>query len=124
MINSYLKNYFHRLDRSAGFPARLNFDFEKIHSLKDGAIIINASRGPVIENDSLEKLIVHKKFTAVLDVWENEPDININLLHKIKFGSPHIAGYSYEGKVNGTVILYNALCTFLNKKNKWTMDKP
>jgi erythronate-4-phosphate dehydrogenase len=96
------------------------FDKDKIDSLKDGAIIINASRGPVVENNSLESLIDKKKFTAVLDVWENEPEINFNLLKKIKFGTPHIAGYSYEGKVNGTIILYNALCSFLNKKINWT----
>jgi erythronate-4-phosphate dehydrogenase len=95
------------------------FDYAKINSLKDGAVIINASRGPVIENNSLEILIGKKKFITVLDVWENEPDINMNLLQKIRFGSPHIAGYSYEGKINGTVILYNALCTFLNKKMEW-----
>lgn len=96
------------------------FDYDKINSLKDGAIIINASRGPVIENSSLDELILKKKFTAVLDVWENEPIINMNLLQKIRFGTPHIAGYSYEGKINGTVILYNALCDFLNKKPNWT----
>ena len=95
------------------------FDYDKLNSLKDGAIIINASRGPVIENDSLEKLILKKKFTSVLDVWENEPQINMNLLQKIRFGTPHIAGYSYEGKINGTVMLYNALCTFLNRKMDW-----
>jgi erythronate-4-phosphate dehydrogenase len=96
------------------------FDYEKINSLKDEAVIINASRGPVIENSALDQLIGNKKFTAVLDVWENEPDINKSLLQKIKFASPHIAGYSYEGKINGTVILYNALCEFLNKKTEWT----
>ena len=100
------------------------FDYEKINSLKEGAIIINASRGPVIQNGSLEDLICKKKFTAVLDVWENEPGININLLQKIKYGTPHIAGYSYEGKINGTVILYNALCGFLNKKIEWIPKIP
>jgi erythronate-4-phosphate dehydrogenase len=95
------------------------FDYEKLNSLKDGTIIINASRGPVIENNALNSLIEKKKFTAVLDVWEEEPDINKELLKKIKFGTPHIAGYSFEGKINGTVILYNALCGFLNKKPDW-----
>jgi erythronate-4-phosphate dehydrogenase len=100
------------------------FDYEKINSLKDDAIIINASRGPVIENSSLDTLIEKKNITAVLDVWENEPEINMNLLQKIKFGSPHIAGYSYEGKINGTVILYNALCSFLNIKPIWLPEIP
>src|ERR1035438_4194040 len=100
------------------------FDYEKINSLKDGAIIINASRGPVIENNPLDQLIGKKKFTAVLDVWENEPEINMNLLQNIRFGSPHIAGYSYEGKFNGTAILYNALCSFLKKKPRWLPKIP
>jgi erythronate-4-phosphate dehydrogenase len=100
------------------------FDYEKINSLNEGAIIINASRGPVIENNQFENLIAKKKFTAVLDVWENEPEINMNLLKKIRFGTPHIAGYSFEGKVNGTVILYNALCGFLNNKPLWLPKIP
>jgi len=95
------------------------FDYNKLNALKDGAIIINASRGPVVENNALNSLIEKKKLTAVLDVWEEEPDINAELLKKIKYGTPHIAGYSFEGKINGTVILYNALCGFLNKENSW-----
>jgi len=95
------------------------FDYDKLNALKDGAIIINASRGPVVDNNALDNLIEKKKFTAVLDVWEEEPDIKTELLRKIKFGTPHIAGYSFEGKVNGTVILYNALCGFLNKTPGW-----
>jgi erythronate-4-phosphate dehydrogenase len=95
-------------------------DYPKINSLKHGAILINASRGPVIENSALDQLIGKKNFTVALDVWENEPEINKSLLQKIKFASPHIAGYSYEGKINGTVILYKALCGFLNKNTEWT----
>jgi erythronate-4-phosphate dehydrogenase len=100
------------------------FNYEKINSFKDEAVIINASRGPIIENSALDQLIDNKKFTTVLDVWENEPEINKSLLQKIKFASPHIAGYSYEGKINGTMILYNALCGFLNKKTEWIPEIP
>jgi erythronate-4-phosphate dehydrogenase len=100
------------------------FNHEKLNSLKDGAIIINASRGPVVENNALFNLIDQKKFTAVLDVWEEEPGINKALLKKVKFGSPHIAGYSYEGKINGTVILYKALCSFLNSSPLWVPEIP
>jgi erythronate-4-phosphate dehydrogenase len=100
------------------------FDYEKINFLKDGAIIINASRGPVIENHSLNVLIGKKKFNVVLDVWENEPDINLELLKKVRFGTPHIAGYSFEGKINGTEILYNALCSFLKKEIAWKPSIP
>ena len=100
------------------------FDYDKLNSLKDGAIIINASRGPVIDNSALTELIEKKKLTTVLDVWEDEPDIKTDLLRKIRYGTPHIAGYSYEGKVNGTVILYKALCRSLNKVPSWQPENP
>lgn len=100
------------------------FDTKKLNSIKDGAILINASRGPVIENNSLNRIIERKKLTTVLDVWEEEPEINSELLKKVKFGTPHIAGYSFEGKINGTVILYNALCEFLNKTPSWKPEIP
>jgi erythronate-4-phosphate dehydrogenase len=100
------------------------FDSEKLKALKNGAIIVNASRGPVIVNDSLNELIKEKNFTVVLDVWENEPDIKLDLLEKVRFGTPHIAGYSIEGKINGTVILYNALCGFLNIVTAWAPTIP
>lgn len=100
------------------------FDFNKLNSLNNGTLIINASRGPVVENNALLEIIDRKKFAAVLDVWEEEPSINKDLLNKVTFGTPHIAGYSYEGKVNGTVILYNALCGFLKKTPDWTPGIP
>ncbi len=95
------------------------FDYTKLKKLKDEAILINTSRGPVIDNDGLAKSIEEKKLNVILDVWENEPDINPELLNKTKIATPHIAGYSLEGKVNGTVILYRALCDFLNTAPTW-----
>lgn len=95
------------------------FDSERLHKLKDNTILINTSRGPVIDNASLNETITPKKLSVVLDVWENEPNINTGLLNKVKIGTPHIAGYSLEGKVNGTVILYKALCNFLKVPPTW-----
>jgi erythronate-4-phosphate dehydrogenase len=95
------------------------FDSERLHKLKDGSILINTSRGSVIDNAALNKTISHKELSVILDVWENEPNINTELLNKVKIGTPHIAGYSLEGKVNGTVILYKALCNFLKMPPSW-----
>ena len=50
---------------------------------------------------------------VVLDVWENEPEIDVSLLNEVAIGTPHIAGYSLDGKVNGTIMLYRQLCRFL-----------
>lgn len=95
------------------------FDKQRLEKIKNGAILINASRGLVIDNNALTDIIQKKDIISVLDVWENEPEINVELLQKTKIGTPHIAGYSYEGKVNGTSILYNAVCNFLKINPVW-----
>lgn len=100
------------------------FDFEKLKKLKTNSILINTSRGAVINNSDLLKVIDKKHLNVVLDVWENEPDVNIELLKKIQMGTPHIAGYSYEGKVNGTKMIYDSLCNFLGAENNFSFDLP
>lgn len=92
---------------------------QNLKRIKEGTIIINTSRGPVSDNNALLKATKTKHFNLILDVWENEPDINIELLKKTKIGTAHIAGYSLEGKANGTKIIYNSLCKYLNKKQEW-----
>jgi erythronate-4-phosphate dehydrogenase len=92
---------------------------ENLNNINSGAILINASRGAVVDNTALIEAIDNKSLRVVLDVWENEPDIDIALLSRVKIGTPHIAGYSLEGKVNGTVIIYNALCKFTGKQPVW-----
>ncbi|MDZ7766188.1 MAG: NAD(P)-dependent oxidoreductase [Melioribacteraceae bacterium] len=86
------------------------FDSEKINSLKPGTVLINSSRGGVVDNFALlDRLGKYNDITAVLDVWENEPKISGELLEKVYLGTPHIAGYSLEGKVNGTKMIYDEL---------------
>jgi erythronate-4-phosphate dehydrogenase len=95
------------------------FGQNKLSGLNDNIILLNTSRGSVIDNSVLESLITKKNITAVLDVWENEPAINTELLKKTFIGTPHIAGYSFEGKVNGTMMIYSALSRFLGSKEEW-----
>ena len=84
---------------------------KELEILGDDSIFINSSRGPVVCNNSLlEWLKKAKNSYAVLDVWENEPTPNLELLKLSSIASPHIAGYSFDGKVNGTRMLYEALC--------------
>ena len=78
-------------------------------------IIINSSRGEVIKSSALiEAKKNHKVQNLVLDVWENEPKIDLNLLELVDIGSPHIAGYSADGKANGTSVCVNAINKFFN----------
>lgn len=99
------------------------FDKKKLMGLKDGTILINTSRGAVIKNQELLEIIDTKKIKVVLDVWENEPDINIDLLNKVIIGTPHIAGYSLEGKINGTKMIFDALADYLNLNISFNFTK-
>ena len=92
---------------------------KNLGQIREKAIIINTSRGAVIDNDALHNIIQDKELNSVLDVWENEPTVNIDLLHITKIGTAHIAGYSLEGKVNGTKMIYEALCSFTGKNHGW-----
>ena len=89
--------------------------------LEKPVILFNTSRGEVIDGEALKKAIQENKIKAsVIDVWENEPDIDEELLHLVTFGTPHIAGYSTDGKINGTVMSVRALSKFFNLgMDKW-----
>jgi len=80
-------------------------------SLKPGAVFLNASRGAVTDSGALKAAIRAGRLqAAVLDVWENEPNIDTELLAMVDLGTPHIAGYSFDGKVAGMIMIYHALC--------------
>ena len=80
-------------------------------SLKPGAVFLNASRGAVTDSQALKAAMRASRLqVVVLDVWENEPDIDTELLEMVELGTPHIAGYSFDGKVAGMIMIYNALC--------------
>ena len=79
---------------------------EFLESLEQCKLFINASRGAVVDNAALLQVLEAGKVgCAAIDVWENEPDISIPLLNKVYIATPHIAGYSAEGKMNATTIV-------------------
>ena len=76
---------------------------------------MNASRGEVVDNQALREALKAGKIAgASLDVWEKEPDIDLELLGLLDYATPHIAGYSTDGKSNGTSMSVNALAKFFN----------
>ncbi len=92
-------------------------------SLKDGCVFINTSRGAVHETEALKDAISSKKLGAViLDVWEDEPNIDAELLEMVDIGTPHIAGYSLDGKVAGMIMIYKAVCEYFGIKAEYDME--
>ncbi|WP_392343368.1 4-phosphoerythronate dehydrogenase [Pseudoalteromonas prydzensis] len=86
-------------------------DKARLAALKSGTIVINASRGDVIDNQGLLEVMQNgAQLDLVLDVWENEPNILTELLDYVRFASVHIAGHTLEGKARGTQMLYQKLC--------------
>jgi len=87
---------------------------QKLFSLlKTGIVFMNSSRGAVMETGAVKNAIRSGKVGAcVLDVWENEPNIDAELLSLVDIATPHIAGYSYDGKVAGMIMIYEAFCTY------------
>jgi len=86
-------------------------DQARLERLRPGAWLINASRGAVVDNAALrEQLAQRPDIQAVLDVWEDEPQVDVALAELCWIATPHIAGYSLDGKLRGTAQIYQAFC--------------
>lgn len=95
-----------------------NDDF--FQQMKPGSMFINASRGKVLDADALIRakacgIVSH----AILDVWDPEPNLRADLVDLADIGTPHIAGHSLEGKLNGTVQVYLEACRFFGIDPTW-----
>lgn len=91
------------LIREGQYPTEYLLNDTTLLMMKRGSVLINSSRGEVVEQRVLMKGISSGLIErAILDVWENEPDISHELLERLMIGTPHIAGYSVDGKANGT----------------------
>ena len=109
---------------SGKYPTFHLFDYERLTALKKNAVVINTSRGSVVDNKALLDVLEERSdLSIVLDVWENEPTPNPELVRAIDIATPHIAGYSYDGKVKGTEMVYQALCRFLGQSPTITLSE-
>ena len=81
--------------------------------LKPTQILINTSRGEVIESNALRLTLKKRQIAAcIVDVWEHEPEIDLELLNLVDIATPHIGGYSADGKANGSSMSIRALSRF------------
>ena len=105
---------FHTPLTKTGFDKTFHLLNEKlIDSMKDGVVLINSSRGAVADTKALKKAVKAKKIAAMmLDVWEDEPNIDLELVEIADIVTPHIAGYSFDGKIAGMMMIYDAACKY------------
>lgn len=97
------------LTRAGAFPTFHMLDAERLRQLRTGAVLLNAGRGGAIDGGALLAVLQERgDLRAVLDVWEGEPRIDQTLLERVTLGTPHIAGYSVDGKLAGTARILEA----------------
>ena len=94
---------------------------DELAHMATSSILINTARGEVVDNTALLEALTGRTIGgAVMDVWEREPSINWDLLNHVTLGTPHVAGYSSDAKINGTVMMYHACCRFWGMEPTWT----
>ena len=107
------------LTRSGEQPTWHLLDAPRLAQLREGAWLINAARGPVIDNRALRDLLLAREdVLAVLDVWEEEPLVDPELADLCVIATPHIAGYSLDGRQRGTAQIYQAFCAWKGEEER------
>jgi len=111
------------LTKAGDHPTWHLFDQQRLQKLRNNCVLVNAARGPVVDNQALLDLLDRRTdLTVFLDTWENEPDISRTLLEKVDLATPHIAGYSVEGRLRGTQLILDAACKHFSLTSNWRMS--
>jgi erythronate-4-phosphate dehydrogenase len=100
------------------YPTHHLIDDSALNLMKDDAMLINTSRGNVIDEDALKRILNEKTMRVVLDVFDGEPLPDSELLSKLTLKTPHIAGYSVQGKIRGSLQVFESLYHCLDKPFK------
>lgn len=110
------------LTRDGAHPTHHLLNVQRIDSLRDGCVLINAARGEVVDNTALLETLRRRNDLAVfLDTWEGEPAISRELLASVDLATPHIAGYSVEGRLRGTQMALDAACAHFGLRSGWQL---
>ncbi|MBY6029482.1 4-phosphoerythronate dehydrogenase PdxB [Halomonas sp. DP8Y7-1] len=112
------------LVKEGAHATRHLLDAGRIEALKPGSLLLNAGRGDCVDGQALSaRLARDNDMTALLDVWEREPAIDLTLARQVMLGTPHIAGHSLEGKLRGTHQIYQALVEHLGVDEVVTLQE-
>lgn len=109
------------LTRDGPYPTVRMANCRFFSHVKPGCGFINTARGEVVDSDALLLALERGAVAhAVLDVWEHEPYFRQDVLQRVDLGTPHIAGYSLDGKLEGTLAVYRRACEFFEIEPAWT----
>jgi erythronate-4-phosphate dehydrogenase len=102
------------------YPTFHMVDRKLLERLSRRQVVINSSRGSVVCGSDLKHALREQHLGgAILDVWEGEPMIDSDLLALTDLGTPHIAGSSLDGKVRGTMMIFQELCRYFQVRPEW-----
>ena len=101
------------LEKGGEHPTHHLLDGARAEQLRPGAVVINSSRGGVVDDEALAIACAAGRAEAVLDVWQDEPRPSSAMLGVVRLATPHVAGYSLDGKLAGTRMIAAALARFL-----------
>jgi erythronate-4-phosphate dehydrogenase len=108
------------LTTAGPYPTYHMIDKSVLRCLSPRQFLINTARGPVISGAALRDSLASGRIEgAVLDVWEGEPEIDFSLLDLVEIGTPHIAGYSVDGKIRATEMMFEELCRHFRLSVSW-----
>lgn len=107
------------ITKGGDYPTYHLIDEQRLAHLRGDQILINAARGPIVDNLALKnRLLKQDGFIAALDVFEHEPQVDMDLLPLLSFATPHVAGYGLEGKARGTTMIFNYFCEFIGQETR------
>jgi erythronate-4-phosphate dehydrogenase len=109
------------LEKQGSDPTYHLADPDFLKRMKNGSVLMNTSRGKVVDEDALKGMRAELG-GLVIDVWDNEPAFDGELCGMADIATPHIAGYSYDGKIRGTIMNHDATCSFFHHSSSWNPE--
>jgi len=110
--------------RNGDHPTFHLLDATRLQRLVENCVLVNAARGEVVDNAALLELLQRRDDLSVyLDTWENEPLVSRELLQRVDLATPHIAGYSVEGRLRGAQMVLDAACAHFRRDSSWHMSE-
>jgi erythronate-4-phosphate dehydrogenase len=112
------------LTQDGPYPTWQLIGERRLNQMLNGALLVNTARGAVVEGRALLSALNAGRLHAALDVWPGEPHIDAELLRAVAVATPHVAGYSDDGKRNGALAVYDAFCSWANITERAQPDDP